>query len=423
MNPASQVSRQAARRLTALCCLIYFASYLTRLDYGAALTEIILDLQVSKETAILAVTGSFITYGVGQLFSGALGDRFSPRLLIVIGMIATCLCNIAVALLDNMPVITVLWCCNGFFQSLLWPPLVKLMVRHLSKADYARGCVLVNGAANVGTIAVYLLVPLCIQLGSWRLSFHSAALFGLLSAAAWLWGTRDLPPAPSGNASPVSAKPAETALGRLFLLSGLVPVMGAIIALGTLRDGLTTWMPTFIAENYQLGSSLSILTAVVLPLFSIVCILLSSRLQSRVQNEVLASALLFALGSAASCLLPLLYGSGAAASAFLMSVTTGCMYGANMLLIGQIPAYFAPYGCVSTTSGILNACIYVGSALSTYGIAAVSSRFGWLVTTVLWAIIALAGTLLCAFSTRRWGNFTRISAEELEKTQKITSSR
>ena len=65
MNPAAQVSRQAARRLTALCCLIYFASYLTRLDYGAALTEIILDLQVSKETAILAVTGSFITYGVG----------------------------------------------------------------------------------------------------------------------------------------------------------------------------------------------------------------------------------------------------------------------------------------------------------------------------------------------------------------------
>lgn len=422
MNPPP--SRQAAQRLTALCCLIYFASYLTRLNYGAALTEIIRDFQVSKETAILAVTGSFITYGAGQLFSGALGDRFSPRLIITLGMIATCLCNMAVALLDSMAVITVLWCCNGFFQSMLWPPLVKIMVRNLSKEDYARGCVLVSGAATVGTIAVYLLVPLCIQLNSWRLSFHSAALFGLLSAAAWLWGTRDLSQPPVfPDASPLSSKPAQTDLGRLFLLSGLVPVLAAIIAQGTLRDGLTTWMPTFIAENYQLGSSLSILTAVVLPVFSLVCIFLSSRLQSRVQNELFSSTLLFALGSAASVLLPLLHRSGAAASVLLMSVTTGCMYGVNMLLIGRLPAYFAPYGCVSTMSGILNACTYVGSALSTYGIAAVSSRFGWPVTMVLWAVIALAGTLLCAFSTRRWGNFTRMSEEELEKTQKITPSR
>ena len=86
MSTASPSSRQAAQRLTALYCLIYFASYLTRLDYGAALAEIILDLEISKESAILAVTGSFITYGVGQLFSGALGDRFSPRRIIALGL-------------------------------------------------------------------------------------------------------------------------------------------------------------------------------------------------------------------------------------------------------------------------------------------------------------------------------------------------
>ena len=53
----------------------------------------------------------------------------------------------------------------------------------------------------------------------------------------------------------------------------------------------------------------------------------------------------------------------------------------------------------------------VGSALSTYGIAAVSSRMGWSVTMVLWAVIALLGTLLCGFSARRWGNFTRKTEE------------
>lgn len=414
MTSASPHTKQAAQRLTALCCLIYFASYLTRLDYGAALAEIILDLEISKESAILAVTGSFITYGVGQLFSGALGDRFSPRRIIALGLAATSLCNIAVALLDSIAAITVLWCLNGFFQSMLWPPLVKVMVQNLPKRDYERGCVLVSGAATVGTIAVYLLVPLCIQLESWRLSFHSAAVFGLLSAVLWLRGTRTLSqPLTFSSAAPLSQppRPAPPALGRLLCLSGLVPVLGAIVAQGILRDGLTTWMPTFIAENYQLGSALSILTAVVLPVFSLVCIFLTSHLHSRLGNELITSTVVFALGSAASCLLPLLHNGGAAASVLLMAVTTGCMYGVNMMLIGRLPAYFSRYDCVSTLSGILNACTYVGSALSTYGIAAVSSRMGWSVTMVLWAVIALLGTLLCGFSARRWGNFTRKTEE------------
>lgn len=225
VTSASPHTKQAAQRLTALCCLIYFASYLTRLDYGAALAEIILDLEISKESAILAVTGSFITYGVGQLFSGALGDRFSPRRIIALGLAATSLCNIAVALLDSIAAITVLWCLNGFFQSMLWPPLVKVMVQNLPKRDYERGCVLVSGAATVGTIAVYLLVPLCIQLESWRLSFHSAAVFGLLSAVLWLRGTRTLSqPLTFSSAAPLSqpppARPARPGSASLPVGSG-----------------------------------------------------------------------------------------------------------------------------------------------------------------------------------------------------------
>lgn len=410
-------------QLVGLCCLVYFTSYLTRLNYGAALTEIIRDLQVSKEAAILAVTGSFVTYGAGQLFSGALGDRFSPRRIIAIGMAATSLCNTVVAFLHSIAVITVLWCCNGFFQSMLWPPLVKIMVRNLSKEEYERGCVMVSGAATVGTIAVYLLVPLCIQLQSWRLSFHAAALLGLAVTAIWLWGTRSIaePPRYGDPLSP--AEESSLSLGRLFALAGLLPISAAIIAQGILRDGLTTWMPTFISENYHLGSSISILTAVVLPIFSLLCIMATSRLHQRLGNELLTSALVFALGAVSSCLLPLLQSSGVVASIFLMSVTTGCMYGVNMMLIGRLPAYFSPYGCVSTVSGILNAFTYIGSAISTYGIAAISSRFGWPVTIVLWAVIAAAGTVLCGVSIPRWGKFTRISTQKLEESQKITPSR
>ena len=54
-------SKLKENKLVLLCCLIYFSSYLTRNNYAAALTEIINDLQITKQAASVAVTGSFIT--------------------------------------------------------------------------------------------------------------------------------------------------------------------------------------------------------------------------------------------------------------------------------------------------------------------------------------------------------------------------
>ena len=62
-----------------LCCLVYFMSYLTRMNYAACLAEIQDSLGLAKSIVSLPVTGSFLTYGIGQLLCGFLGDRFSPR--------------------------------------------------------------------------------------------------------------------------------------------------------------------------------------------------------------------------------------------------------------------------------------------------------------------------------------------------------
>lgn len=47
-----------------LCCLVYFTSYFTRINYGAVLVEIIRDLEITKDVGSIAVAGSFITYSV-----------------------------------------------------------------------------------------------------------------------------------------------------------------------------------------------------------------------------------------------------------------------------------------------------------------------------------------------------------------------
>lgn len=57
---------------------------------------------------------------------------------------------------------------------------------------------------------------------------------------------------------------------------------------------------------------------------------------------------------------------------------------------------------VSTISGILNSCTYIGSAASTYGIALISEKAGWNFTLLIWFIIALTGTAICFAAARPW---------------------
>lgn len=56
--------------LQTLFMFTYMVSYLTRINYGAIIVEISDELGIAASLLSLAVTGSFITYGTGQLLSG-----------------------------------------------------------------------------------------------------------------------------------------------------------------------------------------------------------------------------------------------------------------------------------------------------------------------------------------------------------------
>ena len=98
---------------------------------------------------------------------------------------------------------------------------------------------------------------------------------------------------------------------------------------------------------------------------------------------------------------------GAVFSVAAAAMLTGCMHGVNLMLICMLPPYYAGYGRISLVSGMFNACTYIGSAASAYGMAAFSESFGWDSTILLWFAVALTGGALCFVFSRQWGKFTR----------------
>lgn len=53
----------------------------------------------------------------------------------------------------------------------------------------------------------------------------------------------------------------------------------------------------------------------------------------------------------------------------------------------------------------LNESFFTGSALFSFGIAALAEGYGWPATVLAWCVIALLGTALCLACVRGWGCF------------------
>lgn len=410
---AVPVKRRAeARRLTLLCAAVYFCSYLTRLDYGAVMVEMVRAEGFSRVDASAALTGLFITYGFGQLISGYLGDRVKPQLLIFFGLIACGLMNLLIPFCPSPAWMTVVWSVNGLAQAMMWPPLVRIMSQHMTESEYKVATVHVSWGSSLGTIVIYLLIPLLLKVSSWRGVFYCAAAVGMGMAAFWMarYGRveRTLPLQEQAAPADEPGDAGKSGGGLRALMPLLAIMMGVIICQGTLRDGITTWMPTYLADTYHMESGKSILTGVLLPLFGMVCYQIVLWMNRKlVKNELQCAAIIFGVGLVSLLALRLLHAHSFALSVLILAFAVASMHGVNLIMTCMTPKYLAGSGKISMISGLLNACTYIGSALSMYGVALIADRFGWTVTESLWCAVALIGTLCAAACVPKWGKLRK----------------
>ncbi len=402
MNMSKLTNQKEIKKLTVLFMFTYMISYITRTNFGAIISEMVQATTFSKSMLSMSITGSFITYGTGQIISGVLGDKFSPKKLVSIGFVITVLMNLLIPFCMTPYQMLAVWCINGFAQSFMWPPIVKLMTTFFSDEDYSKATVTVSWGSSCGTIAVYLMAPILIFLSGWRAVFIFAAICGMIIIFVW---NRNCPSGVAAKAAGAKVVQATGETGgrkNVLFTPHMICIMFAIVLQGMLRDGVTTWMPSYISETYNLSSIISILTGVVLPIFSIVCFRVTSELyQRKFKNPMICAGVIFGVGMLSALALLLFTGRSAACSVLFSALLTGCMHGVNLMLVCMLPAFFQKYGNVSTVSGVLNSCTYVGSAISTYGIAVISEAFSWKFTLFIWVMIAMLGTISCFIASRK----------------------
>lgn len=408
--------------LFGICWLVYFSTYLGRLNYSAVLAQMVADQFLTKEQGGLIGTGFFMAYGIGQIFSGILGDKLSPKWLVFGGLSLSAGMNFCMYQIKNPTLMLVIWTINGLVQAFIWSPLLRFLCDYLVEEIKPKYCMLLNSTVPLGTMTAYGLAAAIIAVFHWKKAFLFGGIILLTVGISWFVISSYLEryAQKHGEAEYLTNTKTEHTANRqdrevrnrsfLWLMesSGLFLILFALVVQGALKDGVTTWIPTYMNEEYQLGSVASLIGTMIIPLFNLLGVFLAGIINRKwVKNEMSTSGIFYCFCLGALTLLWLTSGNSIVLAFVMLGISTTAMMAVNTMFIAVLPAYFGIYGKASTISGVLNSAVYIGSAVSTFGIGALSSLFGWKVTILIWMILAFIAGISCFSAKEKWKHFCR----------------
>lgn len=403
-----------------LCWAAYFITYIGRLNFSSAMTELIATNTISKTQAGTINMIFFFCYGGGQLVNGFLGDRISPRKMVFTGIFLAGCANALMGLAFAPWMMMICWGINGYCQAMVWPPMVRIFSQMLPSESNVKACVNITSTVPMGTLGSYLLSAGMLALGNWRLAFFVPAI--ILGTVSILWlvlfqkvekasleagaletDVSQASVSDSGKTGEIKGKNAAKqapSLGKLIALTGLAAVILPVMVHGVLKDGVTSWVPAFISETFSASSVTSILATMVLPIVNLSGAYAASFLMQKLQKETRTAAWFFGLASV-SLLCLLLFGRvNMVLTVIFLALITSSMLAVNTIFVNIVPMHYGDIGRSATVSGFLNGMAYTGSAISTFTIGLLVENAGWQITIASWLGVTLLAFVLCAIFHR-----------------------
>ncbi len=394
--------------------LVYASSYFIRTCYAAAIAPIVREGNLVKGEIGLVGTAFFICYGVGQLISGLIGDKVNPFFMIIFGAATGGLCCFLMPLAGDFIFMLLIWGINGFFQSMLWSPILRIFSETIDKSLSKKAILNISLSLPVGTVCAYLASTFIIKYSSWKLVFICGGIVIVLSAVsvilAFTYSKNDL--IKTKKQISVEHKTdlsnGKQSLLRMALLSGLFVIIMPSFLHGMMRDGITNWVPTMISELYGVSPSFSVFLTIVLPIFNSFGAYAVVPLYKKLgENEMKTAGVIGMVALVPLLLLLFINKLPVYVIIILLALTTSIMYALNYLIISLVPVRFSKFSCTSGVSGILNSAAHIGCAISSYGFGAVSENAGWNAVIFIWIAAALLTVVFSFLSNIKWKSFIK----------------
>ena len=396
-------SKRATTLIIFLCWAAYTAAYIGRLNFNAYIEPIRDQIGASKTEMGLVSSFFFFSYGAGQLIHGILSRKYNTRWSVAVALFGSAAVNIGMTLCPGVASMKYVWLLNGFFQSILWSSLIKTLSDRLPDEMLPKAIVVMSTTAALGTFLAYGMSALMSALSAaYRLVFYIPAELLAVIGFGWfvLIGKADSR-LQSVQDTYVPTKKTRPRLTPVFISTGLL-LMFAAIANGFLKDGITTWTPSILKENYGMKESLSILVTLLLPMISIFGAWFSTTIHKRQKNTSVINGILYCIEAVVLLLVLLLTRNAAAGNAkgavplvLLFGISAMMMAAVNNVITSIIPMYMRDTMDSGLLAGVLDTFCYVGSTLSTALLGYIADHGSWNGVFLCLVLFGVAACALC----------------------------
>jgi nitrate/nitrite transporter NarK len=197
-------------------------------------------------------SANLLVYALMQIPAGYLADRYSPRKMIVIGVLGLMGLSLLLSTTGQywqLLGIEFLW---GFFSSLIFTPSMSLFTRWFSAEHRGTATTLPVLGMSIGVFAVNLLFPLIAnRADSWRPPFLAFGIFGIVMALVLFIFGRD------AAASRAPAKFHLDTIRDLFRYKQAWLCYGLQFVRFSIVQGILFWLPSLLVDEKQFALQLT----------------------------------------------------------------------------------------------------------------------------------------------------------------------
>lgn len=457
MEPAVRTRYVKLQWKTLIILMVgYICYYFLRKNFSAAIPAMEATLGLSKVQLGIFLTLNGIVYGLSRMVNGVLADRYSKRVLMSVGLVLSCIINLAICfspklngflnLLDGEGKATVglvyligsLWILNGYVHGMAYPPIAAMMAHWFKPSELATKQSIWNASHSIGAGVVIALCGWILSrfgYGAWNLCFIIPAVIAFLGAILMFTSLKDtpeecgLPPveeleegAPVATEQPVQLPPdhLKRFISRMVFRNPMIwGISIADFCVYVIRFTILEWGTSFLTQykGFDIALAASIVAASEL-IGGVLGTLAAGWVTDRfLKSHTLRTSALFTLGATlcftAFWLIP--HGAHWMWSAVAIVASAFFIYGPQALL-GVSCSQYATKRASGSANGFCGIFCYGATVISGIGFGFLADHpgFGWNAVFIVAIAFGLLGTLIL-------GTCWRAPANGYEKANQVLS--
>ncbi len=435
------------RKILFTCWITYASFYLMRVNLSVAIPGILEEFNISKTAIGGILTASFIAYAVGQFINGQLGDKFSAKKLVGIGLLGSAVLNIIFGFTGNfLAGMILIWGLNGFFQSMGWAPIVRIVANWFPINKRGKASGILGSSYQIGNVVSWLLTGFIVGAFGWRWAFWVPVIIILFSVMNWSLKIKEKEETKDGRdfeveflgwrkdfkvpvimrpifataqflgieekAEDMGFEPVEIArksnglrdtISTILKNKKIWIVAFGLFGLNIVRYGFLAWAPTYFFEVQKAPISLAAYKTIIFPLAGSLGSLSAGWISDKFFQSKRAPVAIFMLSILilAIWFFPQIPTTSWFLSLIILGIIGFTTYGPHMLLVTAFPMDLGTKEMASSATGFIDGWGYIGAALTGVGTGYLLDHFSWDFAFYFWlfgAIIALILMLIFWYS-------------------------